>query len=77
MIYGWQGILAPTGTSIVTIELLSQAVNKVLAMPDLKARLTGQGTEPAYMPPTEFRNYIAAEQKRWSEVIRSANIKLD
>ena len=77
VIYGWQGILAPTGTSIVTIELLSQAVNKVLAMPDLKARLTGQGTEPAYMPPTEFRNYIAAEQKRWSEVIRSANIKLD
>jgi tripartite-type tricarboxylate transporter receptor subunit TctC len=77
VIYGWQGMLAPTGTSTVTIELLSQAVNKALAMPDLKARLTGQGTEPAYMPPAEFRNYIAAEQKRWGEVIRSAKIKLD
>jgi tripartite-type tricarboxylate transporter receptor subunit TctC len=77
VIYGWQGVLAPTGTPPAIIEQVTQAINKALATPDLKARLSSQGTEPAYMPPAEFRTYIAAEQKRWSDVIRSAKIKLD
>lgn len=77
VIYGWQGVLAPAGTPPGIVEQLSLAINKALATPDLKARLSAQGTEPAYMPPTEFRIYIAAEQKRWGDVIRSAKIKLD
>ncbi len=77
VIYGWQGVLAPTGTPPAVVEQLSQAVSRALSAPDLKARLSGQGTEPAYMPPPEFRTYINAEQKRWGEVIRNAKIKLD
>jgi len=77
VIYGWQGVLAPAGTPPAVIEQLSQAVSKALATPDLKSRLTAQGTDPAYLPPAEFRTYITGEQKRWSDVIRSAKIKLD
>jgi tripartite-type tricarboxylate transporter receptor subunit TctC len=77
VIYGWQGVLAPTGTPPAVIERLSQEISRALAQPDLKNRLSGQGTEPAYLPPTEFRTYISAEEKRWSEVIRSAKITLD
>ncbi len=40
-----------------------------LAMPDLKARLSGQGTEPSYLAPAEFRSYMAAEQKRWTHTL--------
>jgi tripartite-type tricarboxylate transporter receptor subunit TctC len=77
VIYGWQGVLAPTGTPPAVIERLSQEISRALAQPDLKNRLSGQGTEPAYLPPAEFRTYINAEEKRWSEVIRSAKITLD
>lgn len=77
VIYGWQGVLAPTGTPQAVIERLSAEVGKALAAGDLKARLSAQGTEPAYQPPAEFRAFIGAEQKRWSEVIRSAKITLD
>ncbi len=77
VIYGWQGVLAPSATPPAIIDQLSQAINKALAAPDLKTRLSGQGTEPAYLPPADFRTYIAAEQKRWGDVIRSAKIKLD
>ena len=77
VIYGWQGVLAPTGTPPALIEQLSQAISKALATPELKARLSGQGTEPAHMPPAEFQTYITAERKRWGDVIRSAKIRLD
>jgi tripartite-type tricarboxylate transporter receptor subunit TctC len=77
VIYGWQGVLAPTGTPQAIIDRLSAEIGKALAAPDLKSRLSAQGTEPSYQSPAEFRAYIAGEQKRWAEVIRSANIKLD
>ena len=74
VIYGWQGVLAPAGTAPEIIDQLSLAVSKALAVPDLKGRLTAQGTDPAYLPPLEFKAYIAAEQKRWGDLIRSAKI---
>jgi len=77
VIYGWQGVLAPAGTPQAIIDRLSQDIAKGLAAPDLKNRLSAQGTEPAYLPPAEFRAYIAGEEKRWAEVIRSAKITLD
>jgi tripartite-type tricarboxylate transporter receptor subunit TctC len=77
VIYGWQGVLAPTGTPQAVIDKLTAEIAKALASPDLKARLSGQGTEPAYLPPAEFRAYIAGEEKRWAEVIRTAKITVD
>ena len=77
VVYGWQGVFAPAGTPQPVIDRLTQEVAKALAEPGLKARLSGQGTEPAYQDPAQFKAYIAAEQKRWAEVIQTANIKLE
>ncbi|MBC7378222.1 MAG: tripartite tricarboxylate transporter substrate binding protein, partial [Burkholderiaceae bacterium] len=68
VIYGWQGVLAPAATPPALVERISQEVAKALANPALKARLSGQGTEPAYQGPAQFRSYIAGEQTRWANV---------
>jgi tripartite-type tricarboxylate transporter receptor subunit TctC len=77
VVYGWQGVLAPTGTPREVVERLSRDIGRALALPDLKSRLSGQGTEPSYLGPAEFKSYMAAEQKRWTEVIRAAKVTLD
>ncbi len=77
VVYGWQGVLAPAGTPRETVDRLARGVAQALALPDLKARLSGQGTEPSYLGPADFRSYIAGEQRRWAEVIRNAKITLD
>jgi len=77
VIYGWQGVLAPASTPSAIIEKLTQEVARALANPALKARLSGQGTEPSYLNPAQFRSYIAGEQARWANVISSAKITLD
>ena len=77
VIYGWQGVLAPASTPSAIIEKLTQEVAKALANPALKARLSGQGTEPSYLNPAQFRSYSTGEQARWANVISSAKITLD
>ena len=77
VIYGWQGVFAPAATPPVIIERLSAEVARALANPALKSRLSGQGTEPAYQPPAQFRTYITAEQQRWATVINTAKITVD
>ena len=77
VIYGWQGVLAPTGTPAEVVERLNADIGKALADPALRARLSGQGTEPAFSSAADFRAFIAAENKRWGDVVRSANITVD
>jgi tripartite-type tricarboxylate transporter receptor subunit TctC len=77
VIYGWQGVLAPAGTPADVVERLNADIGKALADPALRARLSGQGTEPAFTSAADFRAFIAAENKRWGDVVRSANITVD
>ena len=77
VIYGWQGVLAPTGTPAEVVDRLNADIGKALADPALRARLSGQGTEPAFSSAADFRAFIAAENKRWGDVVRSANITVD
>lgn len=77
VIYGSQGVLAPPGTPAAVIERLTAAVKRALETPELNAKLAGQGTDPAFMPPSDFAAFIAAERKRWTEVITRAKIVAD
>ena len=77
VIYGWQGVLAPSGTPAEVVDRLNADIGKALADLALRARLSGQGTEPAFTSAADFRAFIAAENKRWGDVVRSANITVD
>lgn len=74
----WFGIVAPSGTPAEVIARLNQAVNAVLAMPDLQQHLLkiGFDTVPA-MSPAEFGNLIRSEITKWGKVIRDAKITRD
>jgi len=77
VIYGWQGVLAPAGTPPAVIDRIGAAIGQSLASPELRTRLAGQGTDPAFTSPAEFATFIAAERKRWTEVIGTAKIVVD
>ena len=71
VVYGWQGVLAPTGTPAAIIERMSQEIARALAQPELRSRLTAQGTDPAPLAPAQFQAFMAGE------VVRGAKISLD
>jgi tripartite-type tricarboxylate transporter receptor subunit TctC len=74
---GWLGVGVPKDTPPAVIERLNGAINAVLAMSDVKARLASLGDEPWATSPSDFGKLIADEVEKWGEVIRALNIKVD
>jgi tripartite-type tricarboxylate transporter receptor subunit TctC len=71
----WVGVLAPAGTPKDIIGLLQREIAKVIAAPDMQARLAELGTEPVASTPEAFAIRIKAEIATWAQVIRAAHIK--
>ncbi len=72
----WFGLLAPANTPKDIVQKLSVETRRILQLPDVKERLSGQGAEPAGGTPEEFAAFIRVEQAKWRKVIEQAAIKL-
>ena len=74
---GWYGLYAPAGTPKDIITRLNAEVVRILAMPDVKARLLDAGIIATSSSPEAFAAYTQAETKRWAKVVKDANIKTE
>jgi tripartite-type tricarboxylate transporter receptor subunit TctC len=74
---GWQGILAPAATPRPIIDKLSAEIAKILAMPDIKAKMDNQGVEPYTSTPDQLAALMKADLAKYAKVIKAANIKLE
>ena len=68
-------LYAPAGTPRDIVALLNREVNAVLLLPDLRAKLAGQGIEMSGSTPDAMQAELADEIAKWGRVIRDANIK--
>ena len=73
----WQGVLSPRGTPKPIVDKLSGAIRGVLKDPDSVKRLSAMGLDVIASTPDEFGKAIAADVKRWAEVVKTANIKAE
>ena len=73
----WYGILAPAGTPDAIVKKLNTELNRILKSPEVVERMTADGSVPQGSTPEEFAKFIASEQKRWGQVVKTANIKPD
>jgi tripartite-type tricarboxylate transporter receptor subunit TctC len=69
------GLMAPAGTSPAIIEKIHQDTVKVLAMPDVRKKLSDIGMEVIGNSPAEFAAAINTETPQWEKVIKDAAIK--
>src|SRR5258708_19826936 len=73
----WVGVLVPAGTPKDIISLLNREVVKIIALPDMKARLGELGYDLVGSTPEEFAERIKVEIEMWGKVIRAAKIKAE
>ncbi len=71
-VQSWFALAAPTGTPRPVIEQVNTALNKVLAMPDVRNRLQELAATPDAGTPEKMRSFAAAEIKRWREVVKES-----
>jgi len=65
----WFGLAAPAGTPAAILAKLEKTLAEVLAMPDLRKRMTDMGIVVTPLGSGQFGDYIQAEMRKWSDVI--------
>jgi tripartite-type tricarboxylate transporter receptor subunit TctC len=71
----WLGIIAPAGTPLEVVDKVSAEVRRVLALPDIKDKLHGQGYILQDHTVESFNQFIKQEQAKWAKVIQDSGIK--
>src|SRR2546421_540031 len=59
---GWAGLVAPKGTPRAIIDKLHAALEKTLALPEVRDGLAKQGAEEFAGSPEDFRRFLAQDQ---------------
>ena len=71
----WYGLNAPAKVPPAIIKRLSDEAAKAAKQPSVAERFAADDAEAVGSTPQEYAAFIAAEQKRWGDVVRRANIK--
>jgi tripartite-type tricarboxylate transporter receptor subunit TctC len=71
----YYGIFAPAGTPRPAIERFASAIAKVVAMPDVRERLTAMGLTVGYMPPDVLARRERAYAQTWSRIIKASGFQ--
>jgi tripartite-type tricarboxylate transporter receptor subunit TctC len=71
---GWHGLVGPAGMPKDLQERLSRDIAKVVRMPDVLEVFRREGAEAVGNSPEQFSVYLADDLRKWTQVIKKANI---
>ncbi len=73
----WYGIVGPANLPAPIVKTLNDEINKALAAPDLKERLSGEALDPMPMTPEQFGRYIREDIAKWTQLAKAKNIEIE
>jgi tripartite-type tricarboxylate transporter receptor subunit TctC len=73
----WNGLLAPAGTPPDAVNRIASAVQQGFKDPSVRKRLEEMGTQAVGDTPAEFRTFLQAEIRKWSEFVKQSGIKVE
>lgn len=71
----WQAFYMPAGTPAPIVAKFNAEVQKIVAMPEVKAKMEALGLEYTPNTPAQFAEFQKAEQAKWAKVIKDGNVK--
>ena len=69
------GVIGPAGIPPAVVTKLNTEIVRIVNTPQMREKFAKQGVLPIASTPAEFTARMLAEQKKWAEVIKAANIK--
>ena len=76
-LFAWDGIAVKKGTPEAIVKKLAQAIQKTLSDKKVQEALTARGARPVLSTPEEFTQFVASEEKKWGELVKSSRTSLD
>ena len=74
---GWLGLMAPRGTPPEVLARLQQEVNEILRSDAMVRFVRERGSEPAPSTGPEFDAFVAAEIRKWGQVVKISGAKAE
>ena len=73
----WLGVVVPAATPTEIINKLNAAFREGLKPSETRARLADLGADIKIGTPAEFGKILADELKKWTDVVKAANIQVE
>ena len=76
-VVNWFGVFGSKGLPADLIDFWNKALRGAVAKPDVQKRFVENGMDTIIGTPAEFKATIAADRKKWAEVIQAAGMRAD
>lgn len=73
----WVAMFAPSGVSADVVSKNQQAMEKVMARPDVREKLTAQGLDLTPVPPARLGALVKDELAKWVKIVKASGAQLD
>ncbi len=73
----WFAVYAPAKTPEATVRQLNAAINKALAVPELRERFGKLGLEPTGGSPADLSAAMKRDTERWAPVVKASGLRAD
>jgi tripartite-type tricarboxylate transporter receptor subunit TctC len=71
----WYGLVVRAGTPADIVQKIYRDAAEALRNEEVRAKLAALGLEPMGNTPEQFEKLIASESRKWSDIVRKANIQ--
>ena len=71
------GFYVPAGTPQPIVQRLNSEINRILATPAVRGTINGLGAEATPLSPTQFRQVLEDDSRRYAAIIKARDIKSD
>lgn len=75
--FQWYGMLGPAGMPQGVVAVLNREINKALNAAEVRERFTGLTLDATPGTPADFLKLLESEDRRWRDVQKQVNVRLD
>ena len=76
-VVNWFAVFGPRGLPADLVAMWNKALRVAVLKPDVQKRYLENGMETVLGSPEELKATVAADRRKWSEVIQAAGIRVD
>ena len=73
----WFGVFAPAKTPAPIVAKIASELARILATPEIRAKVEAQFSEPVGSTPEQFAAYLATEVPKWHGIVKSSGVRAD